>query len=264
MPAMARNRGFIPGIFNYCDRWCERCAFAERCMVAADEAKGQQRQRRKGRNPDDGASVAEEVSRNFRKVGRLIARGAKKWGLDMKEIEREAATLASKDFAKLDDHPLVKEAFAYMTSLRKFVESLAEDFKMTAEDVMGRAAFMEVENDAAKMKEIRFATEALVWDSSMVAVKTKRALDSFFDSDEAFDQHDEKSHIRDAEMTAAIVLRCLNRDKAALVTIYEWNKDRQDAALELLVHADRIGRALRTLLPGCVHQSFPPKILEEQ
>ena len=29
---MAKNPDFIPGIYNYCDRWCERCAFTARCM----------------------------------------------------------------------------------------------------------------------------------------------------------------------------------------------------------------------------------------
>lgn len=24
---------FIPGIHNYCDRWCERCYFTSRCRV---------------------------------------------------------------------------------------------------------------------------------------------------------------------------------------------------------------------------------------
>jgi len=23
---------YIPGIYNYCDRWCERCAFTSRCL----------------------------------------------------------------------------------------------------------------------------------------------------------------------------------------------------------------------------------------
>jgi len=23
----------IPGIYNYCDRWCERCAFTSRCLT---------------------------------------------------------------------------------------------------------------------------------------------------------------------------------------------------------------------------------------
>ncbi|HEY9463584.1 MAG TPA: hypothetical protein VIR54_10865 [Vicinamibacterales bacterium] len=30
--------GFIVGIFNYCDRWCETCAFTSRCRVFADVA----------------------------------------------------------------------------------------------------------------------------------------------------------------------------------------------------------------------------------
>ena len=30
--------GFIVGIFNYCDRWCEACAFTSRCRAFATEA----------------------------------------------------------------------------------------------------------------------------------------------------------------------------------------------------------------------------------
>ncbi|MGE5295181.1 MAG: hypothetical protein ACM3VT_10170 [Solirubrobacterales bacterium] len=32
MDEMARDPRFIPGIYNYCDRWCERCTFTFRCM----------------------------------------------------------------------------------------------------------------------------------------------------------------------------------------------------------------------------------------
>ena len=28
--------GFIVGVFNYCDRWCERCPFTSHCRVFAD------------------------------------------------------------------------------------------------------------------------------------------------------------------------------------------------------------------------------------
>lgn len=30
--------GFIEGIFNYCDRWCERCKFTSHCRLFADHA----------------------------------------------------------------------------------------------------------------------------------------------------------------------------------------------------------------------------------
>jgi len=34
---LARRRDFISGIYNYCDRWCERCAFTHRCRVYATQ-----------------------------------------------------------------------------------------------------------------------------------------------------------------------------------------------------------------------------------
>ena len=32
---LAGDPNLISGIYNYCDRWCERCAFALRCLLSA-------------------------------------------------------------------------------------------------------------------------------------------------------------------------------------------------------------------------------------
>src|SRR5260370_7896252 len=37
-PELAGERDFISGIYNYCDRWCEKCPFTSRCRVYATEA----------------------------------------------------------------------------------------------------------------------------------------------------------------------------------------------------------------------------------
>ena len=29
---LAADPNHIPGIYNYCDRWCERCSFTSRCL----------------------------------------------------------------------------------------------------------------------------------------------------------------------------------------------------------------------------------------
>ena len=39
--------GKIAGIFNYCDRWCERCSFTSRCSIYEDESAFDPEQRRK-------------------------------------------------------------------------------------------------------------------------------------------------------------------------------------------------------------------------
>lgn len=35
------RHGFIVGIFNYCDRWCDACAFTSRCRLFADRAEAE-------------------------------------------------------------------------------------------------------------------------------------------------------------------------------------------------------------------------------
>lgn len=35
MRAQAGDPRFIPGIYNYCDRWCERCPLSNRCLTYA-------------------------------------------------------------------------------------------------------------------------------------------------------------------------------------------------------------------------------------
>ena len=34
---LARNPDLISGIYNYCDRWCERCPLSSRCLLYATE-----------------------------------------------------------------------------------------------------------------------------------------------------------------------------------------------------------------------------------
>ena len=40
---MAGNPRFISGIYNYCDRWCERCAFTDRCLTYASSREMERR-----------------------------------------------------------------------------------------------------------------------------------------------------------------------------------------------------------------------------
>jgi hypothetical protein len=42
---LAEDPRFISGIYNYCDRWCERCPFTARCLVYAQEQQDSSRKR---------------------------------------------------------------------------------------------------------------------------------------------------------------------------------------------------------------------------
>ena len=80
---LARDPRFIPGIYNYCDRWCERCTFTSRC-----------------RNYESTGTLSTEqldinnkafwdgISANFTKAIELISEKAKELGIESVVFDR--------------------------------------------------------------------------------------------------------------------------------------------------------------------------------
>ena len=75
---------FIPGIYNYCDRWCERCTFTSRCKNYEDTGK---------LSPDqldiNNKAFWDNISSNFKEAIRLLHKAAKEHGIDLNSISQE-------------------------------------------------------------------------------------------------------------------------------------------------------------------------------
>jgi hypothetical protein len=74
--------GFIVGIFNYCDRWCERCSLTHRCRLFADTAEIDFEQ-------GNGPLAEPRIVREKRRLATLLA-----------ELEAEAAELGENERRK--------------------------------------------------------------------------------------------------------------------------------------------------------------------
>ena len=73
------NTQFIPGVFNYCNRRCERCGFANRCGLRADELRDH------ALNPHD--DWTERVKRSFEQTSQLIRTWCRREGIDLAAID---------------------------------------------------------------------------------------------------------------------------------------------------------------------------------
>src|SRR3989304_6916675 len=58
----------ISGIYNYWDRWCEKCSYTNRCLLFKREAEMQIRHILKEEKPNDLEVVAKDVSDNLEEV----------------------------------------------------------------------------------------------------------------------------------------------------------------------------------------------------
>jgi hypothetical protein len=86
-PPWINKEDFYHLPFNYCDRWCERCQLTDICRVFKDEQKSREKWIRKGKDPNSWEYVFETVKDNLEKTMRLIEKGAKKWGIDLNDLD---------------------------------------------------------------------------------------------------------------------------------------------------------------------------------
>src|SRR5437016_11414573 len=80
--ARAGNPNLIPGIYNYCDRRCERCRFATRCFDHLER-------RERGEDDLDRTALPEAVHRSLERAREVVTIIGRRIGLDLSVTDEE-------------------------------------------------------------------------------------------------------------------------------------------------------------------------------
>src|SRR2546422_1135077 len=124
---LARDPRFISGIYNYCDRWCERCNFTSRCL--------NYEQLPESSKSDDPAShdlnnakFWEEMTEILKETRELIELAAAEHGIDLKSIEDNAAIEEHRERRKsAREKKLTKMAERYIHMAMEWLEREDDD-----------------------------------------------------------------------------------------------------------------------------------------
>jgi hypothetical protein len=135
----ARDPANVPEIYNYCDRWCERCSFTGRCLsFKMGEARNRRKTEPSGRHSDqENAAFWDDIAANFALALRLVKRDARKHGIDLDS--RSALDAADRDErrcqrqAARDGSALHAAANAYMYAGRTVLHRLAPELRKAEE-----------------------------------------------------------------------------------------------------------------------------------
>ncbi len=239
---------FITGVYNYCDRFCERCTLTRRCRVYADEKVRVEEHKKKGEDPHDWAVVLDDVKKEFEKTIRLIREAAEKEGIDL-ESNPDSPTPAESDPST---HPLHKLSRQYMAHAHRFLENLRKKIETFRQDLAVCAGT--TPDSVTDLKKIITDYETVLWFHTLVPAKIHRALTAQFEAaeDSTSDFESDDASADDAAGSAKVAYYGLERSISALQALYEWEKD--DEILTLLVLADRMRQMLDREIPG--HRSF--------
>jgi hypothetical protein len=244
----------IPGIYNYCDRWCERCTFTERCAIFEDE--NQKAQRITRVQPE---IFLESLPDRFRSTIALLRQSATSYGLDMNNI----STRKWKEFEeqeldvklKWKSHPVSRTSFLYAASVKMWFAEI--DIEKYASDL---EASLKLEIKTMKQGEeevdtFRNCVRVILWYANFIHTKLDRALGSSLRMDR---WAEENGLQKDSDGSAKIALIAIDRSIRAWNTLYDLFPDQQDNILTYMATLQQIKklslqqfpRAMEFVRPG--------------
>src|SRR5687768_14273654 len=110
------GQSFISGIHNYCDRWCERCDFTDRCRVFAME-------RDAPHDDGDMESVVQEISGMLAETKRMLVEKCEELGIDPFSMSpEETAEIRRREEAFVDCDELSQLGDRYWRSAKELLE----------------------------------------------------------------------------------------------------------------------------------------------
>ncbi len=232
---------FIPGIYNFCDRWCERCSFTARCLVFAREKKyfGDEKEH-------DLKSEAfwKTMQGIFSDTKALIQRAAEEHGIDLNDVDREEVDRTMKAMARVGRqarrHPLVVRATRYADLVNKWFEQHASSFQQKHDDLVSLELMqLDGHDPQAEAVSLADACDVIRWYQHQIAVKFSRALSS----DGRRELLDDEPMRIDSLGSAKVALLGIDRSLAAWAILRQAFPEHADEILDILVDLDRLRRA---------------------
>jgi hypothetical protein len=189
-----RGSNFIEGIFNYCDRWCERCPMTARCLLFYMETK--RRSEHVNEDPDDPEVVIKDVLLTLKQTAEMIGKEAASRGTDLSEIVEEERVEI--DTSK---HPLQTSAKKLSHNIHHFREKLGE--------VLNEERMKSAGDD--NLVILQDAFEVLAWYEFQFFVKIQRALRSAIEMNDEYQLSDQNGSAKVAWIGLTKSLDALTR-----------------------------------------------------
>jgi hypothetical protein len=264
---LAKNPDLISGIYNYCDRWCERCQFTSRCLLYATERA----------DPDHDDPETRDITNEkfwkkmheiFAETAEMISEWAAEAGVDLNAVdisEEMAEHERAQEAARQSE--ISQIATKYADEVRRW---LREEF-ITEQSVHSDAAVAEHSGEVDIA--ITDAIEVIQWYQFFIAVKLMRALsgaasvnEDYLDNEEflTFDitapqdadeddiDYDEiiaKSSMIDANGSAKTALVAIDRSIAAWRFLLLSLPEKADTVKPLIIQLDRLRGMVEARLP---------------
>lgn len=226
---LADNPNFISGIFNYCDRWCERCPFTARCLVYATEEADSDID--PASRDISNAAFWQKLTSIFQETREMISAWAEENGVDLSpSVLAEVKEQKDRQRGQARNHPLARVAEEYARAVNLWFENDFQQMEVFSDAAAGSDEIIEHDEDANDYVEV------IRWYQFFIAAKMIRGLLSRVDEDEY--PGDEESRDSDGSVKAALI--AIDRSLSAWKLMGELRRENADSIQKLLLDLEKL------------------------
>lgn len=238
------ERRNIPGIYNYCDRWCERCPFTSRCAVFEREGCGISHRDR----AQQGDLISSE-HHHVRVTRCSLLKGTRDISASANLFSRSDCTRRDVGRPQENIHPLLTKSLCYSrdaqewllgSPLISYAETLSE--KLNRNLLTEPRARMQIE----KLEDCRLV---IAWYLPFIHSKLARAINANIWADK---WAEENGLQKDSDGSAKIALIAIEKSLRAWTTVYEMLPECEDAALNFLAALQQLEKLTKSTFPGAL------------
>lgn len=241
---LAGDPRFIPSIYNYCDRWCERCSFTSRCMTYALDKD----------EPDDPQS--HDVSNKafwdklhgiFQVTMEIVREKAEEMGIDLDVADRDEIARRDEPLREMaKEQPCSQTAMKYAEMVDDWFDSnkgLLEE-KSTELQAIAQANIPGTDpaNEAVSIQD---CLEVLRWYQHQIYVKLCRAASGMIRGN----LEDLEHAPQDADGSAKVAIIGIERSIAAWAGLLPHFPEQEQRHLDLLATLKRLLRQVEIAFP---------------
>lgn len=240
----AKDPRYISGIYNYCDRWCERCIFTSRCLNYAIDKEAFGDTVRDLNNK----AFWDKLHLIFKQTIEMMKELAAEREIDLSSLDIEVTSdeiSRQQDNAK--NHDLSQAANHYSKMVDSWFESEYPLFEQRQDELNSIIKIgignVELYKEATEIKD---SVKVIRWYQHQIYVKLVRALSH----EEPVDIKAEDNILqKDSDGFALVALIAIDRSMGAWGKLQEYFPEKTDSILDILLHLDRLRRMTEKTLP---------------
>ena len=225
----------IPFIYNYCDRWCERCAYTSRCAVFLSE---QLEEKEIANDPaKKNEAFWDRLSRNMIKAKSMLEEVARRSGITLNDIKVEPEDLRREQalHAESDRHPAAQLSIQYERITRQWLKTQPGMLDKLEELKFDLTTGVESQEQAHRhVTMIKDSLAVIDWFSSLIYSKVVRAL---MGKGDVFSDDDMQN---DSNGSAKVALIGIDRSMQAWLDIFNLLPEQEDHFLTTLSLLEQI------------------------